>query len=524
MRRFLTWLLILVATSPLASVRAQTAAERADALTEFRRFFKKFKTLEEQTEAIRTLEGMESPAACEELLSLLDHKSAEIGVVARNVLATFRDPASWSTPIASLEQEKNQSRRAAIIELLGRAGIRDAMPLVLRIANEDSKATTEVRFAVAKAVRACGFTDGVDPLLERLLGDSDALVRMGAAEAIGELRRKDLGEALVSRLGDAAWQVQLAVVQAIASIREPAAVPGLIELMEKGGRLEEDTAEALFRITGLDFGRDVTAWRENWDRLSRVPGWRIPTDEELEQRAASRKKYDALYGKGQTDTTSFGGIETSSERILFIIDVSGSMSDLVVEREKFDTGYANFQKLTIVKAEMARTIDALGANVFFNIAAFATDVKSWKPGLVPANVVNRASAKAWVGKLEAIGGAEAQELAGAGLVGSANLAAGKTNTHAALVYPFGIDPKDPNGEQKAQDKAMRNNVDTVFFLSDGRPSTGRHTDTARILDVVRRANERFRIVFHTLAIGEFDRNFMRTLAEESGGVFVDLGR
>src|SRR5690606_2279295 len=151
-------------------------------------------------------------------------------------------------------------------------------------------------------------------------------------------------------------------------------------------------------------------------------GWRIPTDEELEKKAANRKKYDALYGKSDAPKTTFGGIPTTSTRILFIIDVSGSMADLVVEREKFDAGYEDFEKLTIVKTELQRTIESLGDDVLFNIVAFASDVDTWKNHLVRANIVNKSSAKSWVGKLKPIGGPEAQGLAAAGLGGAANLA------------------------------------------------------------------------------------------------------
>jgi hypothetical protein len=41
---------------------------------------------------------------------------------------------------------------------------------------------------------------------------------------------------------------------------------------------------------------------------------------------------------------------------------------------------------------------------------------------------------------------------------------------------------------------------------------------------VRVANELRKVVIHTIALGEFQKEFMRTLARENGGVFVDLGR
>ncbi|MFO1051752.1 MAG: HEAT repeat domain-containing protein [Planctomycetota bacterium] len=524
MLRSIAVVLIVLLSPIVAPLHAQaTAAERAEALKEFRRYFKKFKTVEEQVEAIKTLEGMESVDACDELVGLLDHPTPEIANTARTVLATYHDAASFANQTEALPKMKDQARRAGLIDVLGKAGIRDAMPLVVDIALNDKKASTEVRFAAARAVAAAGWHDGVVPMLTQLFADSDPLVRMGAAEAAGVLVEKELGAGLVTLLDDNAWQVQVAAVKSVAAVREPTAVPKLIELMRKGGRLEEETADALFRITGFDFGRDPDAWKTTWDRLMAIPGWRIPTDDELAKAAASRKKYDALYGKGG-DAPTFGGIATTSRRLLFIIDVSGSMADLVVEREKFDSGYRNYEKLTIVKAELQRTIDSLGDDVSFNIVAFASDLRPWKSTLVRSNVVNRASAKSWVDHLEPIGGPEAQAMAGAGLTGTANLAAGKTNTYRALMFPFGVDPDQKGKPGSPEANAMRNEVDTVFFLSDGRPSTGKYTDTAQILEEVHRVNERFQIVFHALAIGEFEKNFMKVLAESNGGVFVDLGR
>ena len=41
---------------------------------------------------------------------------------------------------------------------------------------------------------------------------------------------------------------------------------------------------------------------------------------------------------------------------------------------------------------------------------------------------------------------------------------------------------------------------------------------------MRRYNEVFRLVLHTIAIGDFQKEFLKQLAEENGGVYVDLGR
>ena len=86
---------------------------------------------------------------------------------------------------------------------------------------------------------------------------------------------------------------------------------------------------------------------------------------------------------------------------------------------------------------------------------------------------------------------------------------------AALAAGLGLDAK--------RSKGYETKLDTIFFLSDGKPTTGRFTDRDEILREIKRANDLRRIVIHTIALGQFEKGFMRRLAKENGGVFVDLG-
>ncbi len=192
------------------------------------------------------------------------------------------------------------------------------------------------------------------------------------------------------------------------------------------------------------------------------------------------------------------------------------MENHIVEKERFEDGdYPSYSRMDIVKTELLRTVENLEPYVKFNILAFATDVHRWKKALVSANPLNKSSAASFIRKLEAIGGSSKEDLASAGLTGSANLEAGKTNTHGALVDAI-------LGTSKK--KGYEVDVDTIFFLSDGRPSTGKFIDTDDILRDIAEANQLRRIVIHTLAIGEFEKDFMKRLASQNGGVFVDLGK
>jgi len=52
---------------------------------------------------------------------------------------------------------------------------------------------------------------------------------------------------------------------------------------------------------------------------------------------------------------------------------------------------------------------------------------------------------------------------------------------------------------------------------------GTWIDVDDILREVRVGNALRKVALHTIAIGRFDKVFMQRLAQENGGVFVDLG-
>lgn len=516
---------LFVSLALTAGLCAQEDLEaKLDAVKEFKRYFKKAKEDALQVEAIMTLEGNECVPACKELMKLLKHKKAEVQDAAMHVLGTYVAQETFQELIDRLPEEKDAFKAAVSIKLLGRSKIVGAVPAI-EAAAMNPKANPNVRFETALALQAIG-KPGEKGLLGTFLGDPEPMVRIAACDAVNKLKVKELGDGVTKLLNDEQWQVQTSAIAAVATLRPQSAVQPLIDLMRENGRLRVECADALFRVTGLDFGLDADRWQQQWNTLMSIEGWRIPTDEELAKKAATRKKYDALYGKtAEKKTNAFAGIPTTSTNVLFVIDVSGSMDNLVVEVDKF-RDYKDRKRFTIVQTELLNTIESLTKDTNFNIVSFATDLKPWKPRLVPANVVNRDSAKSFVKRLKPIGGNEAQELAASGLGGSANLAAGKTNTLKALLYGFGVNPdKPPKAAVTGFDKkAIKRPLDTIYFLSDGRPSVGKLIEPAEILAEIRKYNEQYKLVIHTIAIGDFQKGFLQALAEANGGVFVDLGR
>lgn len=495
---------------------------RHDAVKEFLRYFKKEKEEAQLVEAVMMLKDNECAAAADELFKLLKHPMAAVQQAALTILAGYKDPGTYEAWITALPKEKDAERAALAVKVLGRAKIAGALDAIETVASA-ANASPVLKFEAARALQAIG-QPGKTPLLGTLLGDKEPLVRMAALDAVAALKVKTYAKQVVALLNDNEWQVQTAAITAAGRLRPQEAVQPLIDLMRKTGRLRTECADALFKITAYDFGVDPERWQTQWNSLMSIGNWRIPTDEEMVKKAEARKRSDAFYGKKE-ETTAFVGIKTTSTNVLFIIDVSGSMDDLVVEVDKF-RDYPDRKKFTIVQKQLLEAIDSLTPNTNFNICAFATDTKPWKPNLVPANVVFRDAAKGWVKQLRPIGGTEDQYTALAGLGGAANLDAGKTNTLKALLFAFGVDPDKPSkAVVTGFDKnATKSPLDTVYFLSDGRPSVGKLIETNEILKEVKRHNEVYRMVIHTIAIGDFTKEFLKQLAEENGGVFVDMGR
>ena len=66
-------------------------------------------------------------------------------------------------------------------------------------------------------------------------------------------------------------------------------------------------------------------------------------------------------------------------------------------------------------------------------------------------------------------------------------------------------------------------MDTIYFLSDGRPSRGRYDRDFRLLQELGGWNRFRQVVIHTVLAGrgKDDRRFLEDLAARTGGMFHD---
>jgi HEAT repeat protein len=510
----------LIALALLCAVAFATAAlgTEDETISNFKKYFKTYKDTPSRVEAVLSLEGIEDREVVEVLLPILKDPDPEVVRASVRVLAKFQTPELGALLIERLAGEKTEAVRVGLLRALADGKYSGATQAAQACFADKS---WEVRRRALQVV-ALSTDPAVAESIVPLCDDPEPAVRAQAVEALTAQRSELVVPKACALLQDAQWQVRAVAVAALTKIRHKDAVAPLVQrLQSEEGRLVPEMLEALANLTGLELTEPV-AWKTWWE--ANQASFQLPTAEAVAYLRGSR---EASTGKAKWNIQKSGvaeyhGIETPSRSILFVIDVSGSMEAEVVERERFsDGGYPSYQRIDIVKTELARTIERLESYVNFNVIAFATKVDPWKKKLVPASVLNKSAVKDWIKGLIAIGGASKQDLASVGLTGSANLEMGKTNTYGAMMTALGIDPEKG---LRTGDKDYKTDIDTIFFLSDGRPTVGEFVDPEDILREIRAANELRKIVIHTIAIGEFQKDFMRKMAEQNGGVFVDLGR
>ncbi len=498
----------------LAPLAAATSVALDETVDDFKKLFKKFDDTPTRVEMIHALEGIEDPAVVDALAPVLTDKDTLVVRAAVEVLSSFSTQPPQAALGLRFGKEKKRPIRLGLLRAISSGGYSlDEEPFeeVLEASNDKD---WELRLRANECLAVLLPPERLGDLLPAL-EDPEPAVRAGILDGLSERRFAGLLEGLLAAFGDEVWQVRASAIAASTRVRDKRSIPLLIQQMEaEEGRLVADCGTALESLTGRRFGQDLEGWKKFWERFGDV--FEVPTEAEMKRRAEVAAEEAKRYSPG----AEFFAVDTPSRSIRFVVDVSGSMQNLIVNREAFaGKEFESWARLEVVKAELIRTIGGLDANVRFDIVTFATEIDAWRGKLVQANALQRAAAIDWVAKLEPLGTAGAADLVAAGL-GRGDASKGKTNTFGALMYAIGA--RTEKGKPTDRDD-YETAVDTVVFLSDGRPTVGEFVDPDDIFEGLVEANELRRVVVHILALGQFQKTWMEKLAESSGGVFVDLG-
>lgn len=377
--------------------------------------------------------------------------------------------------VQKLLQDKDPEVVVAACRTLAERKDATAVPALKKLV-EKGKDRQIIRAALeAQAVLRTGELAWLDELIA-MSKDKDPEYRNLALEALGETSDPKFLDPLVAALENPDWSTRLAALEALEGMKLVNAITAIIARMPKEeGRMLQEFASTLWRLTGQPYQDNSEGWanwwKENGDKFV------ILTDAQLQRIKTGEDEWRLK--QGTRIETKFFGIRIVSHKVIFIIDISGSMAESNQGEYKGKTGVP---RIDIAKEELAKCISGLDPAAFFNVIIFSGDSARMVDGsLLAATEKNRNEAVEYVEKLGAFGG---------------------TNLYGALRDAFA----DPD-------------VDTIYVMSDGEPSVGDVVDPVMIREEVAAWNEHRGIVLNTIAIGgQFQ--ILEWLAEDSGGTHV----
>ncbi len=536
-------LLVLLAARPLPAADPLEAAARADYLRAREAFFREAGDSRPEVRArvAGALALAYPPAAetdaCDLLVRLLSRE-----------LAQRRETAIGQGVLEACVQGLRRARGAKTVKALVRLVSRRDAPWRMKL----------------YVVRALG--DIPDPsvvaVLTRLAEDRHPALRAAAIDALGEQRAPDAVPVVARALSAPEWELKVAAAAALRRIGSEAALgPLILAMRDPGanpGRVLNEICGSLEALTGQSHGYDLSAWVKLWMRRARETGGTggpgalpIPLSES-----------DVNTVQLPRWTTAFYGIPTPSTRIVFVIDVSGSMRDPAVPdpsrvvspgasaaprvhsasprreppaqtaaRDALEAkraawaGRVPATRLEQAQQELIAAVLAMDPRVRFSMVCFAGDrIEVWSDRLLAATLAVRLKAIEAVEKLRAGGGTNTMD----GLhcaFGFLEREAAKGRSPAPVVL---------EAKRKADTPAVLlrlGGADTVYLLTDGRPNQGAVPDPARILEEVRKINEVRRVRLHVIGVGEADEgvdppdpDWCGRLAHQNGGTFKNLIR
>jgi len=386
----------------------------------------------------------------------------------------------------------------ACVDAGGRALTREEGPLLERalaaLLRAQKKAKGDARLRTLEMVASSASPLVRDALRSLLEKEKEPTVKGKVIAALAAVGDTDLSAWLLDgALEDESWQVRSRAMAALATLRSPEAIPVLIARLEVvEGRERTDCGAALFSLTGMDFHGNQELWKRWWTDNSE--GFEVP---ELPEEGAASVAAEESVG------VTFFGIRTDSRRVLFVLDLSGSMNFAMVPRDNPDDDQSKpydmprkdeSSRLDAAKVELLKALGGLEEGSVFNLVMYASDVWTWKDDLMEMEEDTRPKISAFVEGLEAVGA---------------------TNLYSALEVALDLAGAD------ADEKWAVPDIDTIFVLSDGRPSVGLSTDADEILALVKERNEAAGITIHTIGLsGAQDAYLMRSLAEQNGGTYA----
>ena len=282
------------------------------------------------------------------------------------------------------------------------------------------------------------------------------------------------------------WRTRSALIPVLRTMRGKATVPVLIGLLEQAkAKPKEKGKGGVFAFSGTlladiqDALKDLTGFYAPVNQPERWRSWWDSQDEDFKIKPASERAVGAKdKDKGKTSASSFFGIPVTGSRVVFILDVSGSMLWYMgrpTPRGRWAPPTGDIDsRIKRAKKELISAIKGMTTDDKFNVVFFSTEVRVWKKRLVVANKTNKKAIADTVGRIHADGA---------------------TALYDAIRDGLKIKATRKPGARYASE------VDEVFLLSDGAPTAGEILSMDKILKKVRGFNRGARIRINTIFLG-----------------------
>ncbi|MDG1499488.1 MAG: HEAT repeat domain-containing protein [Planctomycetota bacterium] len=324
---------------------------------------------------------------------------------------------------------------------------RELFKPLLKMAKKDRDGA--VRGAALLAFGAIATPEEAMDLARLIAADRLQAARCGAArfgQALGESDPVGALSLLGNLLSDESSNVRRAAVDGLEAVATKSGVGLMIARLEveERERVRWALVDSLQRLSGRKYRLDVRPWKLWHEKLA----------DDWKPESSSSDGHEADRGEA---TVAFAGMPILSDRVCFLIDLSGSIwtkkSDGVLPKD-------------VVGEELQKALDTLPEGTLFNVIPYINDPVPWQDELQKAKSKNVEAAKEFYSDCKS---------RGAG------------NVYDAIQLAL-VDPE----------------VDTIIILTDGAPSGGHRWNLDLMVQLLTEQNRYRAVTYDALLVGASD--------------------
>lgn len=387
---------------------------------------------------------------------------------------TFADHEDINGILIRFVDDEDPTLQLLAIEAVGKRSLLGARgPLKRQLHSENGVVQRQTVIAIVRVSRSHQeWNVNVMDFIEH----KSPAIRMGALVALREIGSTDAVRQMHKMMSDPNQAVRIEAIQQVGAMRLKKSIPVLFGRLElESGRMRETVATALRLLTGEDHGT-ATRWKMWW--AGEAPTFCVPPIQVAVDLEAKRQEHQSA----NSTQSAFYGLELISDRVCFVVDMSGSMSAPAKGtggRTKVE-GEAPSTRLQVAKEQLMGAIEGMPNGNYFNVIFFESRVYAMEDEMVELGKASRKKAAGYIASMSPRGG--------------------------TAVY---------DGLYKA---LLDEEVDAIYLLTDGDPGGGTIDDPKRIAKSIASLNSTRRIQINCISIGK-NSDLLKQLAAESGGLY-----